>query len=104
MLSESSPLTAQDLKLRLCFILTREIANILCRTAVKQVLNGTISDKGILAPLNSKINNPLMKELKEKYGYILCQSLGSSYANTASVSSVRRRLSLRVRDRPYHRA
>ena len=37
-------------------------------TAVKQVLNGTISDKGILAPMNSKINDPLMKELKEKYG------------------------------------
>jgi saccharopine dehydrogenase (NADP+, L-glutamate forming) len=45
-----------------------EDANVLCHTAVKQVLNGTISDKGILAPMNSKINDPLMKELKEKYG------------------------------------
>ena len=37
-------------------------------TAVKQVLNGTISEKGILAPMNSKINGPLITELKEKYG------------------------------------
>ncbi|KAK5632436.1 hypothetical protein RRF57_008150 [Xylaria bambusicola] len=37
-------------------------------TAVKQVLDGTISDKGILAPMSPKINNPLIKELKEKYG------------------------------------
>lgn len=49
-------------------LLKRGIANVLCHTAVKQVLNGTISDKGILAPMNSKINDPLMKELKEKYG------------------------------------
>ncbi len=43
-------------------------ADTACQTAVKQVLNGTISEKGILAPLNSKINDPLIKELKEKYG------------------------------------
>ena len=48
----------------------RGIADALCYTAVKQVLDGTISEKGILAPLNPKINNPLMKELKEKYGYV----------------------------------
>ena len=48
--------------------LKRGTANILRHTAVKQVLNGTISEKGILAPMNSKINDPLMKELKEKYG------------------------------------
>ncbi|RDW77022.1 saccharopine dehydrogenase-1 [Coleophoma cylindrospora] len=39
--------------------------------AVKQVLNGTISETGILAPMNSKINDPLITELKEKYG-IFC--------------------------------
>jgi saccharopine dehydrogenase (NADP+, L-glutamate forming) len=38
-----------------------------CAVAVQAVLNGTISDKGVLAPMNAKINNPLMKELKEKY-------------------------------------
>lgn len=44
-----------------------------CGVAVKQVLNGTISDKGVLAPMNSKINEPLMKELKEKYGIFLIE-------------------------------
>lgn len=39
-----------------------------CAVAVKQVLNGTITDKGILAPMNAKINGPLIKELKEVYG------------------------------------
>ncbi|KAJ3458542.1 hypothetical protein MRS44_012651 [Fusarium solani] len=39
--------------------------------AVKQVLNGTLSEKGILAPMNGKINNPILKELKEEYG-IFC--------------------------------
>lgn len=38
-----------------------------CAVAVQQVLNGTITDKGVLAPMNAKINTPLMKELKEKY-------------------------------------
>jgi hypothetical protein len=49
-------------------LLEGTIANVVHPTAVQQVLNGTISEKGILAPLNSKINDPLMKELKEKYG------------------------------------
>lgn len=39
-----------------------------CGVAVKQVLNGTISDRGILAPMNTKLNDPLIKELKEEYG------------------------------------
>ncbi|OTA70118.1 hypothetical protein K449DRAFT_427628 [Hypoxylon sp. EC38] len=33
--------------------------------AFKQVLDGTLSEKGVLAPMNGKINNPLIKELKE---------------------------------------
>ncbi|KAI1763036.1 Saccharopine dehydrogenase [Hypoxylon sp. FL1150] len=45
-----------------------KLVGVPCGVAVKQVLNGTISEKGILAPMNSKINDPLMKELKEKYG------------------------------------
>jgi Saccharopine dehydrogenase C-terminal domain len=45
-----------------------------CAVAVQQVLNGTISEKGILAPMSSKINDPLMKELKEKYGLVLITS------------------------------
>ncbi|KAI1326116.1 saccharopine dehydrogenase [Xylariaceae sp. FL0255] len=45
-----------------------KLVGVPCAVAVKQVLDGTISEKGVLAPMNSKINNPLMKELKEKYG------------------------------------
>ncbi|KAI1133975.1 saccharopine dehydrogenase [Hypoxylon sp. FL0543] len=45
-----------------------KLVGIPCAVAVKQVLDGTLSEKGVLAPMNSKINNPLIKELKEKYG------------------------------------
>ncbi|KAI1404577.1 Saccharopine dehydrogenase [Hypoxylon fuscum] len=48
-----------------------KLVGVPCGVAVKQVLNGTISERGILAPMNSKINDPLMKELKEKYGIYL---------------------------------
>ena len=43
------------------------LVGIPCGIAVKQVLNGTITDRGILAPMNTKLNNPLIKELKEEY-------------------------------------
>ncbi|KAG6029589.1 Saccharopine dehydrogenase [NADP(+), L-glutamate-forming] [Claviceps citrina] len=36
--------------------------------AAKQILDGTLTEKGVLAPMTAKINNPIMKELKEKYG------------------------------------
>ena len=36
-----------------------------CAVAVKQVLDGTLAEKGVLAPMNSKVNDPLIKELKE---------------------------------------
>ncbi|KAL4920761.1 saccharopine dehydrogenase [Aspergillus aurantiobrunneus] len=49
-----------------------KLVGVPCAVAVKQVLNGTISDKGVLAPMNSKLNGPLIKELKEKYG-IACK-------------------------------
>jgi len=45
-----------------------KLVGIPCGVAIKQVLDGTISEKGILAPMTTKINDPLMKELKEKYG------------------------------------
>lgn len=48
-----------------------KLVGVPCGVAVKQVLDGTISERGILAPMNSKINDPLMKELKEKYGIFL---------------------------------
>jgi saccharopine dehydrogenase (NADP+, L-glutamate forming) len=47
-----------------------KLVGIPCGVAVKQVLDGTISEKGILAPLTSKLNDPLMAELK-KYGITL---------------------------------
>lgn len=45
------------------------------KTAVRQVLDGTISDKGVLAPVYPSINNPLMKELKENHGSVFLASL-----------------------------
>lgn len=44
-----------------------------CGVAVKQVLSGQISERGILAPMNPKINDPIMKELKEKYGIFMVE-------------------------------
>jgi saccharopine dehydrogenase (NADP+, L-glutamate forming) len=43
-----------------------------CGVAVKQVLDGTISDRGVIAPMTSKICNPLMEELKE-YGITMVE-------------------------------
>jgi saccharopine dehydrogenase (NADP+, L-glutamate forming) len=39
-----------------------------CAVAAKLVLNGTISDRGMLAPVTAKLCNPLRKELKEAHG------------------------------------
>jgi saccharopine dehydrogenase (NADP+, L-glutamate forming) len=49
-----------------------KLVGVPCGVAVKQVLNGTISEKGILAPMSSKINDPLMEELR-KYGIFLVE-------------------------------
>jgi saccharopine dehydrogenase (NADP+, L-glutamate forming) len=49
-----------------------ELVGTPCGVAVKQVLDGMISEKGILAPMSSKINDPLMEELK-KYGISLIE-------------------------------
>ena len=45
-----------------------KLVGVPCGVAVKQVLNGTISEKGILAPMSTALNTPLMKELKDEYG------------------------------------
>ncbi|KAG5359264.1 Saccharopine dehydrogenase [NADP(+), L-glutamate-forming] [Yarrowia sp. C11] len=50
-----------------------ELVGVPCAVAVKQVLNGTISTPGILAPVNPAINGPLIKELKEDYGIELIE-------------------------------
>ncbi|KAI9759170.1 MAG: Saccharopine dehydrogenase [NADP(+), L-glutamate-forming] [Chaenotheca gracillima] len=39
-----------------------------CAVAVQQVLDGTLSKKGVVAPMNMEVCGPLIKELKEKYG------------------------------------
>lgn len=39
-----------------------------CAVAVKQVLDGTLAERGVLAPMSWKICEPLLNELKEKYG------------------------------------
>jgi saccharopine dehydrogenase (NADP+, L-glutamate forming) len=49
-----------------------KLVGVPCGVAVKQVLDGTISEKGILWPGNSKINDPLMEELK-KYGITMVE-------------------------------
>lgn len=43
------------------------LVGIPCAVATKLVLNGSISQKGILAPLTPELNQSLMDELK-KYG------------------------------------
>ncbi|AET40866.1 saccharopine dehydrogenase (NADP+, L-glutamate-forming) Ecym_7008 [Eremothecium cymbalariae DBVPG len=42
-----------------------------CAIATKLLLNGTIKGPGLLAPYSPSINDPIMKELKEKYGIYL---------------------------------
>ncbi|PHH76385.1 hypothetical protein CDD80_1567 [Ophiocordyceps camponoti-rufipedis] len=44
-----------------------KLVGVPCAVAVKQVLDGTLSERGVLAPMSSRINDPLIKELK-KYG------------------------------------
>lgn len=50
-----------------------KLVGVPCAVAVKQVLDGTLSEKGVLAPMTAKINNPIMKELKEKYGITMIE-------------------------------
>ena len=48
--------------------LWERVADIHYHTAAKQVLNCTVSDPGILALMESNVDDPLIKELKGKYG------------------------------------
>ncbi|KAF2181813.1 saccharopine dehydrogenase-like protein [Zopfia rhizophila CBS 207.26] len=45
-----------------------KLVGVPCAVAVLQVLDGTIKEKGILAPMTPEICAPLMKTLTEKYG------------------------------------
>ncbi|KAF4555410.1 Saccharopine dehydrogenase-like protein 1 [Elsinoe fawcettii] len=44
-----------------------------CAVAVKQVLDGTIKDRGVLAPMDPRIAESLRKELEEKYGIAMIE-------------------------------
>jgi saccharopine dehydrogenase (NADP+, L-glutamate forming) len=50
-----------------------KLVGVPCAVATLQVLNGTISDKGVLAPMDMRIVAPLMNELSEKYGIKLIE-------------------------------
>ncbi|KAK4103916.1 Saccharopine dehydrogenase [Parathielavia hyrcaniae] len=50
-----------------------KLVGVPCAVAVKQVLSGQIQDRGILAPMHARLNNPLMEELKDKYGITMVE-------------------------------
>ncbi|KAI3402842.2 LYS9 [Candida oxycetoniae] len=50
-----------------------KLVGVPCAVAVKQILNGTLSKRGLLAPMTSEINDPIMKELKDDYGIYLVE-------------------------------
>jgi saccharopine dehydrogenase (NADP+, L-glutamate forming) len=45
-----------------------KLVGVPCAIAVQQVLDGTLSEKGILAPMSPEICRPLLKTLEEQYG------------------------------------
>ncbi|KAK2602798.1 hypothetical protein N8I77_009303 [Diaporthe amygdali] len=45
-----------------------KLVGVPCAVAVKQVLDGTISEKGVLAPMKWSLCEPILNELKTKYG------------------------------------
>lgn len=51
-----------------------KLVGVPCACAVKNIFDGSISEKGVLAPMTSKINDPLMKEL-EKYGISVVEEI-----------------------------
>lgn len=50
-----------------------KLVGVPCAVAVEQILDGTLSKKGLLAPMSSEINDPIMKTLKDKYGIFLVE-------------------------------
>lgn len=48
-----------------------KLVGVPCAIATQQILDGTLSGSGLLAPMSSKINDPIMKTLKEDYGIFL---------------------------------
>lgn len=50
-----------------------KLVGVPCAVAVKQVLNGTISEPGVHAPLTPKYAYPLLEQLKNEYGIYLTE-------------------------------
>ncbi|CAI5758162.1 unnamed protein product [Candida verbasci] len=50
-----------------------KLVGVPCAVATKQILNGTLNKKGLLAPMTSEINDSIMKELKDKYDIYLVE-------------------------------
>jgi saccharopine dehydrogenase (NADP+, L-glutamate forming) len=50
-----------------------KLVGVPCAVAVHQVLNGTISERGVLAPMTWNICKPLMDELQQKYGITMVE-------------------------------
>lgn len=50
-----------------------KLVGVPCAVAVQQILDGTLSKRGLLAPMSSDINDPIMKTLKDKYGIFLVE-------------------------------
>lgn len=52
-----------------------KLVGVPCAVAVMQVLDGRLSRKGILAPMDPELNNPIMADLKEKHGIFLTEKI-----------------------------
>lgn len=55
------------------YSLMAKLVGVPCAVAVQQVLDGTIKGPGLLAPMLPELNDPIMKELKDKYGIFLVE-------------------------------
>jgi saccharopine dehydrogenase (NADP+, L-glutamate forming) len=45
-----------------------KLVGVPCAVAVQQVLDGTLNQKGVIAPMSKEICEPLMKTLEKDYG------------------------------------
>ncbi|RLV94965.1 Saccharopine dehydrogenase NADP [Spathaspora sp. JA1] len=50
-----------------------KLVGVPCAVATQQILDGTLSKRGLLAPMSSEINDPIMKTLKDVYGIYLVE-------------------------------
>lgn len=50
-----------------------KLVGVPCAVATQQILDGTLSKRGLLAPMSSEINDPIMKTLKDDYGIFLVE-------------------------------